>query len=234
MYSPFHKKEIPPIQFMRFLFLSIWLSAFGSQLPSLAIDNRDSTLVPNKKGRLFIGWDLSRTAMWIGGGRQKGIFTTSEYLKGKQLFGFGFGLARQSADLDRFSTESRGTFLRAGVTRCFLADGDNLVGFGLHAATSFYQTTPSKVLVSIFPENGFVSTNAPSPDSQVAVWLEWTGMARTQLYRQIQMGFEVSLRWRAFVSDSEFPAYFIPGYGLRQNGFQPSVRYFIFVRIPKM
>jgi hypothetical protein len=186
------------------------------------------------KGPVFLslGFDLSRIFLsTVRTGFQAGELSVDFRKKG-WLAGSHVGFASQEKTFETYLARTQGFYGSLGLARSLFQEEENVLAFGLGLAGSSFSYQPRSVQLVRFPEEGTDRMDLPAKKGSF-LWMELTSSIRTRLYGWIMMGFDIRLKGKLKGPKEDLSPYFIPGYGLAGNSFNPGFNYYIFVQIPK-
>jgi hypothetical protein len=129
---------------------------------------------------------------------------------------------------------NKGVFIRAGMDFNMLkpetAVGKYYAGLGLRYGLSIYSTEVPSFKSSNYW--GTVSGSVPKKGS-VAHFLEVSPGIRTELFRYVEIGWTVRLRFLIYQNaGKDLKPVYIPGFGNATKTFSPGINYYIIISIP--
>lgn len=128
------------------------------------------------------------------------------------------GYAQADASTERGHFRGIGGFGRIGLDISALKKGnkDNKLLVGLRVGTAVQQQTTGNLYVSHPYWDGAITIDYP-PQLRCDVWGEVVAGVQVKVYKRFHMGWYVRLKILMTRKENKLTAYYIPGYGYRQD-----------------
>lgn len=217
---------------MRRIFKSIF--SLSLLLCSILLNAQDADTV-KARNAISLGFDITGPVLYaLDNSKYSYEGHLSYRLNYKYFIVCEPGYSEYNYEQYNYEYNSKGWFVRIGTDIGMLepvaSKINHFAGIGLRYGLSvFEQETPS---ISIDSYWGRVNTSIPR-SSVHAHFLELQGSVRTELARNLLIGWSVKLRTLIYSSGrNEEHAVYIPGMGSTDASFIPAISYYIIYRIP--
>jgi len=199
---------------------------------SAGVAAQDTIMVPL---HLRVGVDVARPAGYLINNdlNSFGLQGSFEFSERLSLTG-GTILSHYSVNKETYDYKSQGIAFTLGpdfnLMKPKLSEGKNFVGLGIHYGISFFShETPRMEYTNAW---GTVTTSIPS-SSHVGHFIEVTPGVRTEVFRGVTMGWNLSLRMLlSGGTKSDLKPVNMPGFGDCSSRVSTGISYFISIAIP--
>jgi hypothetical protein len=210
---------------MRNIFVSIF--SFWMLVPLSGFSQEDSL----NKG-LRIGLDISRYGRLIADqGYLRNEVSLDLRMKNNRFLVLNLGSVSGRLEQASYTMAATGAYARIGLDKNFINHPDDVLSLGTRIGFSSFSLKPSNVLF-VDPFWGPVSQDV-SRERMVAVWGEVVFGIKTQVFRNVFLGWSGSARVMFRKPRSEyFPSPEVPGYGSLEGSVSPGFQFYVSYRIP--
>lgn len=216
-------------------FCMVWIGLHThAQTDSLQLNQPNSPKQKTehkKRPILLIGLDVSKPMMSALSKSYSGVEAMVGIGTGQSVFSVHGGQVNRSLALERYSPESNGVFLGFTASRNLFADPNNAFCLGGRVFGGFWRYRPRDILLKNDLNNQDYRVEGEEVRGR-SVWVEFVPALRTQVWRWIQMGFEIRLKAKVLDSNTRTSeVYHLPGYGKLDQSFAVGFNYFIYFQL---